>query len=109
MRTERAPTTALSGKNISDDSLAISTANFAAPYTVLQPESLDGPGSPTAVSEGSKDGEPVDKAIELDEALRFLALEWVLTTFFFVSSIGVVGKGDGLFIGIADGERFLRM
>ena len=53
MRTERAPTTALSGKNISDDALAISTAILAVPYAVFQTDSLDDPGSFAALSVGS--------------------------------------------------------
>ena len=44
MRTERAPTTALSGKNMSEDSLAMSMAIFAASYAVPQPDSVDDPG-----------------------------------------------------------------
>ena len=45
MRTERAPTTALRGKNISEDALAISMAIFAASYAVLQCDSLDDPAA----------------------------------------------------------------
>ena len=45
MKTERAPTTALRGKNISEDALAKSMAIFAAPYAVSQPDSLDDPGA----------------------------------------------------------------
>ena len=45
MRTERAPTTAFSGKNISEDSLAISMAIFAASYAVPQRDSFDEPGA----------------------------------------------------------------
>ena len=44
MKTERAPTTALRGKNISEDALAKSMAIFAAPYAVSQPDPLDDPG-----------------------------------------------------------------
>ena len=43
MRIERVPTTALRGKNISDDSLTISIAIFAAAYAVLQHDSFDDP------------------------------------------------------------------
>ena len=45
MKTERAPTTALRGKNISEDALAKSMAIFAAPYAVSQPDPLDDPGT----------------------------------------------------------------
>ena len=45
MRTERAPTTALRGKNISEDALAISMAIFAASYAVPQCDSLDDPAA----------------------------------------------------------------
>ena len=72
MRTERAPTTALSGKNISEDALAISTANLAAPYAVFQADSLDEPGSLDAVSVGSQDGEAMARAMALDEAASAL-------------------------------------
>ena len=89
----------------------ISTAILAAPYAVLQRDSFDDPASSELVSDGSQDGEPIDKATALDEAtsvLRFLALEWVLTTFF-MDSIAVVSvPSDGPFVGVADDERFLR-
>jgi hypothetical protein len=109
MRTTSAPTTALSGRNISEDSLAISTAILAAPYAVFQPDSLEDPGSLGAVSERSQEGEPIDKAIALDETasvLGSLVLENVRTTSFFMNSIGDVGVGGGLFIGVADDEGF---
>ena len=85
MRTDRAPTTALSGKNMSEDSLAISTAIFAAPYAVLQPDSLDDPGSSAPVLEESGGGEPIAKAMEPDEATSALGLfdlERILATSF---------------------------
>ena len=109
MRTVRAPTTALSGKNISEDSFAISTAILAAPYTVLQPDSLDDPALSEPVSRGSEDGEPIDETTELDEetsAFRRLVLEWVLTTSFFTGLIGDVGVGGTLFVGVPDEEAF---
>ena len=92
---------------MSEDSLATSTAIFAALYVVLQPDSLDDPGSSAPVSEGSGGGEPIDKAMELDEAtsaLGFLALELILATSFFMNPIG-----GGLLRGV-DGadEDFLR-
>jgi len=110
MRTERAPTTALSGKNISEDSLAASTAILAVPYTVVQPDSLDGPGSLGAVSKGSREGEPIDNAITPDEAARALGSlvrGWIAASSF-MNSTGDAGVGGGLFVGIADGEGFLR-
>jgi hypothetical protein len=111
MRTVRAPITALSGKNISEYSLAISTATLAAPYAVLQRDSFDDPASSEPGSEGSRDGKPVDKAIAPDEAtsvLGFLFLEWVLMTSFLMSKIGVAGVGGGLFISAAGDGVFLR-
>jgi len=111
MRTTSAPTTALSGKHISEDSPAISTAILAAPYAVLQPDSLDDPGSPIPISERSKDGEPMDKAIELDEtasALGPLILKCVLTVFLFMDSAGDLGGVGGLFIGVVDDEDLPR-
>ena len=109
MRTERAPATALSGKNISEDSLVISTAILAAPYAVFQPDSLDEPGSLGAVSKGSRDGEPIDKAMTPDEVARALGplvLGFVASPF--KNSIGDACVGGGLFVGVANGEGFLR-
>ena len=105
MRTARAPTTALSGKNISEDALAISTAILAVPYAVFQPDSLHDPTSSEPISEGSEDGEPIDETIELDETastFRSLALALVPTASFFM------GAGGGLFVGVADEEAFHR-
>ena len=72
MRTERAPTTALSGKNISEEALAISTAIFAVPYAVFQADSLDDPGLSGALSVGSQEGEAKASAMALEEAARAL-------------------------------------
>lgn len=109
MRTVRAPTTALSGKNISEDSLAISRAILAAPYAVLQPDSFDDPASSAPVSEGSQSGESMDKAIELDEgasAIGYLVLGCTLETSFFVNPFGNVGlPGGGLFVAGDDDFR----
>ena len=119
MRTERAPTTALSGKNISEDSLATSTAILAVPYAVFQPDSPydvfqpdspDDPGSLSAVSKGSREGEPIDNAMTPDEAasaLVSLVRGWIVASFF-MNSTGDAGVVGGLFFGIADGEGFLR-
>ena len=106
MRTVSAPITALSGKSMSEDSLATSTVILAAPYAVLQPDSLDDSGSSLRTSGGSQDEEQIDKAIELDEAASapgFLALEWALTTSFLMKLVDV----GGLSVGVAD-EDFVR-
>ena len=91
---------------MSEDSLATSTAILAAPYAVLQPDSLDDSGSSLPTSEGTQDEENIDKAIELDEAASapgFLALEWALTTSFLMKLVGVGGRS----VGLVD-ESFLR-
>ena len=109
MRTASAPTTALSGKNISEDSLAISTAILAVPYAVFQPDSFDDPGSLSAVSERSQE-EVIDNGIALDEAtsaLGSLTRGWIVASSFFMYSIDDVGVDGGLFVGVADGG-FLR-
>ena len=67
MRTERAPTTALRGKSISDDSLAISTAILAAPYAVFQPDSFDDPGLLGGVGVGMREKEATDDVIPPEE------------------------------------------
>jgi len=109
MRTVRAPATALSGKNISEDSLVISTAILAAPYAVLQPDSSEDPGSSSAAPKESRDGEPIGNAMAPDEAasaLGSLDLERVVTSSFFMNSIGEVG--GGLFVGVNDDEGLRR-
>ena len=112
MKTESAPTTALSGKNISDDALAISTVILAAPYAVFQTDCLDDPGSLSALSVGSQDGEAMARAMALDEAaraLRSLARGWnVVSSSFMYSTIGDVGVGCGPFVGVADDKDFFR-
>ena len=85
-------------------------AILAVPYAVLQPDSLDDPGSSIPTPEKSKDGEPMDKAIELDEttsALGPLVLKCVLTVSLFMNSAGDLGVG-GLFIGVVDDEDLPR-
>lgn len=77
-----------------------SRATFAAPYAVLQLVSFDDSGSSVPTPERSKDGEPIDQAITLDEAASafgFLALECALTVSLFMSSPDDVGVGGGLF------------
>lgn len=112
MRTERAPTTALSGKHISDDSLVVSIAIFAAPYAAIQLDSFDDPDSSGRVSVGSQDGEAIDNAMALDEAaraLRSLARGWnVASSFFMYSTMGGVDARCGLFEGEAGDEGFFR-
>lgn len=108
MRTARAPTIALSGRNISEDSFAISTAILAPAYAVFQPDSPDDPGSFGAVSKGSQDGEPIDNAMTPDEAASILGSlvrrGWIVASSFFMSSMGVGGRPV---VGVADGD-FLR-
>jgi hypothetical protein len=109
MRTASAPTTALSGKNISEDSLAISTAILAVPYAVLQPNSFDDPGSLSTVSERSQEGEAIDNAMTLDEAasaLGPLTGGWVIVSSFFMYSTGGVGVDGRLFVGVTDEDFF---
>lgn len=79
-----------------------STAILATPYAVLQPDSLDVPGS-----------KPPDEEREFDgsaNSLGFLALERARMISLFMNSIGDidVGVGGGLFVGVADDEGFLR-
>ena len=110
MRTASAPTTALSGKNISEDSLAISMAILAAPYAVIQPDSFDDPGSLSAASERSQEGEAIDNAMALDEAasaLGSLICGWIVVSSLFMYSAGDVGVDCRLFIGVVDCD-FLR-
>lgn len=104
--------TALTGGNISDDSLAISTAILAAPYAVLQPDSLDDSGSFIAVSAGSEVGDAIDRAMALEEAasaLRPFARGWnAASSCFRYSTIDDIGVSGGLFVGVADGEDIFR-
>ena len=113
MRTESAPTTALRGKNISEDALAKSMAIFAASYAVPQCDSLDDPGSSGAVSAGSQGGGAKDKAIAFVDAastLRSLTggriAVWPCLS---GSTVGGAGVGGGVFVGLADDEAFFRM
>ena len=97
--------TAFSGKNISEVSLVISMAILAAPYAVLQPDSLDEPGS---LSKGSQSGEQIDNAMALDEAASAfgsLTRGWIVASSLLMNSeIGDVGVDGG---GVAD-EDFRR-
>ena len=102
--------TALSGGSTSDESFAISTAILATPYAALQADSLDDPGSLSAVSVGSQDGEAIARAMALDDAasaLRSLVRGWnVASSCFMYSTNGVEGVGGWLFVGVTDGEDF---
>jgi hypothetical protein len=110
IRTWRATMTAFSGGIISVVSLAISTAIFAAPYAMLQVDSLGDPDPSSVVPEASRDGEAIAKATALDEALsalRSLVLGWnVASSFFMYSKIG--GVDSGLFVGVDADDGFLR-
>ena len=104
--------TALSGGSMSEESLAISTAILATPYAALQADSLDDPGSSSALSVGSQGGEAIASATALDEAtsaLRSLARGSGVAGPCFVYSInGDRGVGGGVFVGVAADEDFFR-
>ena len=93
-----APTTAFNGRNISEDSLAISTAILAAPYAACQSiplcrtvvSSLDAPRE-------SGDGEPMERAIAADVATSDLD--------FFLDVKFCTSPGDG---GVVAGNFGLR-
>src|ERR1700679_2396780 len=109
MRTSRVPTTALSGKNISEDALAISTAILAALYAVPQTASLEDPGSLSVMFVGSQKEEAMERAIALDEAtsaLVSLARGWNVVSSCLMYSI--TGDVVGLFVGVAEDEDFFR-
>ena len=111
MRTERAPTTALSGRIISEEALAISTAILAAPYAAFQADSLDDPGSLSAVSVGSHEGETTERPMLLGEAasvLLSLTRGWDATSSFTYFTIDGVGVGGGPLVGVAGDEDFFR-
>lgn len=85
-----APTTAFRGRNISEDSLAISTAILAAAYAVFQPESPPRPVSPLqGVSRVLLNAEPMERAMEADDTAS--ALDFFLDVSFRISSVGNVG------------------
>ena len=104
MKTERATMTALRGGSISEESFAISTAIFAAPYVALQTDSFDDSGS----LGGSQEGEPMDRAMALEKAasaLRSLVREWNVTSscvmYLAICGVGVRG-------GVVGDEGFFR-
>ena len=100
--------TALSGGNISEESLAVSRAILAAPYAALQADSLVDPGLSGTRSVGSEDGEGVERAIALDEVPRTLLLStlgWdVADPFFLWSTVDNGGADGGLCGEVPDGE-----
>lgn len=101
--------TALSGGSISDESLAISTAIFAAPYADLQADSLVDPGLSGTRSVGSEDGRVVDDGVAPNEAASPPLLTWglgVAEPFFTFFAAGGGGVGDGLCGGFVDDEGF---
>ena len=104
--------TALSGGSRSEESFAISTAILATPYAAFQTDSLDDPGSLGAMSVGPLGGEAIDRATALEEAaiaLRSLAWGWnVASSCFMCSTMGDVGVGGGLFVGVAADEDLFR-
>lgn len=84
--------TALTIGRASEQSLAISTAIFTAPYTVLQIGSLDDSDSLSAISE---EGEAIARAIALDEAQSTLRSFVRGCNSFMYSIIGDVGAPGG--------------
>ena len=88
IKMDMAPATAFRGGNISEDSLATSTAILAAPYAVFQAESFSGttPPSPGA-SWISENAEPMVRAMAVVEAARTLG--FLLDMRLFTRSAGV--------------------
>ena len=76
MRTVGAPTAALRDKITSVDALTVSTAILAAPYTVLQPNSLDDWGSLILVSEESQHGNQYGRQLPLAKRSAPIFLAW---------------------------------
>ena len=110
MRTERTPTTALSGGHASEDSLAASTTILAAPYIVFKLDSFDGPGSSGAAPLKSEDVGIQDNATATGNAARAL---WSLARLNVASSLlarstGGVGVGGPLCVGVDCDEGFFR-
>jgi hypothetical protein len=110
MRTERAPTTALSGNNISEVSLAISTAILATPYAVFQLDSLDDPGSFGVESAGSQLSEVMENAMALVEATSAFGFPTRVGRIVASSCLmcSTIGDGGGLSVGLAGGGVFFR-
>ena len=97
---------------MSEDSLAISMAIFAASYAVPQCDSLDDPGSLRAVSMGSQGGETMGEGITLvDGASALGSSTWgwvVVRPCSMGSTTRRVGVHDGLSFGLIDDEAFFR-
>jgi hypothetical protein len=90
-----APNTAFRGGNISEDSLAVSTAILAAAYAVLQPESLPRLAfSSMDVPRVLLSGEPMERAMEADE--RASALDFLLEASFRTTFVGNAGIEAGI-------------
>jgi hypothetical protein len=90
INTDMAPNTAFRGGNISEDSLAVSTAILAAAYAVLQPESLPRLVLPSMnVPRVLLGGEPMERAMEADE--RASALDFLLDASFRTTFVGNAG------------------
>lgn len=102
--------TILSGGHTSPVSFAKSIAIFAAPYAILQADSLDGPGSLSVVPVGSQDGEVIDRAVALDGAagaLWSLSRGSILANPCFMYSVSDgMGENGGLFGVATDDELF---
>ena len=97
---------------MSEDALVISTAILAAPYAVLQLDSLEDPGSSSVISVGSQDGEAMERAMALEEAARALwslMRGWkVASSCFMYSTMGGVGEEGRRFAGVFDDGDFFR-
>ena len=97
---------------MSEDSLAISMAIFAASYAVPQCDSLDDPGSLRAVFVGSQGGEIMGEGITLVGGASTLGTSiwgWVVVRPCSTgSTTRGVGVRDGLFFGLTDDEAFFR-
>ena len=93
IKTDTAPNTALSGGNISEDSLAISTAILAAAYAVCQPAPLPWPMVSLGVPWPLLNAELMERAMEADEIAS--ALGSFRDVSFRISPAGNVGVETG--------------
>jgi len=96
IKTDMAPTTAFRGRSISEDSLAVSTAILAAPYTAFQAESPPGMTPPSVdASWISENAELMERAMAIDEAAS--ASGFLLDVRLGTRSAGVGVETAGLF------------